>query len=149
MTKPAPNKGAHDLLTNSDYTRTEFLDECGRQKITIPRVVRGFKRAILAKKTHFQKIRGTVKDEDLKKNGIRAYVVSVSDADTKDPETLLAVNVYDERLRFDALKELAMLFDLKPSAKHEVTGKDGGPIETRDPMSIEALKDAIAGATPK
>jgi hypothetical protein len=35
----------------------------------------------------------------------------------------------DQRLAFDILRDESKLLDLYPSAKHEVTGADGGPVK--------------------
>lgn len=124
--------------------RREFLEECEAQHVTIPRVVRTLKKSLLAKKTQLIKIKGVKINNDEKlPRGVKIIASTVD-------ETILSVTMDELRLRFDTAKEFAMLFDLKPAEKHEHTGKDGGPIETKhDPMSLKALQDAIKDATPK
>lgn len=131
------NAAIADLLNQSMITRTEFLAECARQKIDLPHIVTGLKRSLSAEKTQLVKIKGTI-DKTLLLTPTGRYRKGIRIIAESADETLLSINMDELRLRFDAAKELAMLFDLRPAEKHEHGGPGGGPIEISELTNLEA-----------
>ena len=79
--------------------------------------------------TKTQRLKGAVQDALPK--GYRII------AETEE-EALIQWEEKDVRMAQNALFEAHKLFGLYPAAKHEVTGRDGGPIQSEAQLAVQA-----------
>lgn len=116
--------------------------------ITLKTLAKKLKAELNSKITRTQKVKGA--PGDLPKGFRRITTTGIVDIvqgedgpvrEYSDGESLIQWNEADMAIRQRARMDAHKLLNHYPAEKHEHTGKDGGPIETRDTTKLEDLSD--------
>lgn len=140
---------------NARQETVRLLQEKGPK---LEKILLRLRQSLNAQETKIVKLKGAVNQNDLPK-GFRLIantgIVLQNDDGNQfgNGESLIAYDLIAHGHRLRAIDLALQLHDAMPSQKHELTGKDGGPIETKEitnfpkePETIEEWEKQVRAA---